>query len=850
MPLWYKLGLKPNTIGTSIDLANEFFESGLFVDVDPAFIFDFDQNCTSDPNFFNLWGLNPLFEFDINVCDAWTISEGTGIKVGVLDNGVYKQHNDLNDNISDLSYDTQTGSSPSVFTDFKNHGTHVAGIIAAEKNNSLQVVGVSPQSKIISISNTLEASANISEELADGINWGWKNGADIISNSWGDYGGLYYNLIHSALLENAILDALNNGRNGLGTLLVFASGNSAPDIDYPANFHKDILCVGAININGARRSTSGYGSKLDIVAPGDNILSTISYQSIQYRSGTSMAAPHASGVAALTLSINPCLSNTQVNDLIEQTAKKNPNYTFDNISQRPNGTWNNELGYGLVDAYAAVQLAQEVYSPGLDLYIKDNPKDLGQEPNNTEHRLWSSEDIWVRNESDNGLTHQNPEFNYYGEPNYIYVRVINKSCTVSSGEETVTVYWSKSNTGLNWPQGWDGTVTDSDGDPLGGQVPYIAHIPVLNPGEETIVEIPWVVPDPDDYDDNAAPQSFALLARIDASQDPLTDPLHTNPTSLAKYNNNVAWKNLTIVDLINEHIISSLIANPSDGTQSYYLELLKPTNEKGTAVFEDAEVSLKMDAVLYNAWERGGQESQLLDPTSDEKKKLVRGDNVILDNIILDAQEKGYLTLDFNFLVERMTEKSEYTYDLVQRDASTGEIVGGQTFSIRKEPRPTFKADAGPDKEISIEESVTLSAEQINEAAIYNWYDMQGNLIYQGTDLTVSSDMSQKYKLEVIADTDGFKDYDEVEIKVKPFSLEAMNPNPASNQVTINYNAQNATSAYLMVIGTNNTNSNNYIIDPTAQEIFIDISNYQTGHYVVALVCDGKIVAFKALLVE
>lgn len=356
MPLWYRLEAKNNSQKTGLELSNEFYETGLFQSVDPAFIFDFRQNCTNDADFDDLWGLdnsvNP--NIDIDICNAWNISEGNGVTVAVLDQGVFVGHDDLDANISALSYDTHNGTAPSVFTGGRNHGTHVAGTIAAE-NNDIQVVGVAPQSEIMSVSNTLAISATISEELADGLNWASQNGADIINNSWGDQGGQFYNQLHSQLLENAITNSLTNGRNGRGTVLVFASGNNSPVIDYPANFHPDILCVRAININGNRAGFSGFGTELDVVAPGVDILSTIPNQGTASWDGTSMAAPHVSGVAALILSVNPDINVEEVNDIIEKTSQKVGGYGYSTTTGRPNGTWDDEMGYGLINAYTALQ---------------------------------------------------------------------------------------------------------------------------------------------------------------------------------------------------------------------------------------------------------------------------------------------------------------------------------------------------------------------------------------------------------------------------------------------------------------------------------------------------------------
>ncbi|MBI9066172.1 MAG: S8 family serine peptidase [Salinivirgaceae bacterium] len=874
MPLWYTLKCTKTTIENSLEIANYFFETGLFSASVPDLLTYNDLLCSSDPFFADQWGLNNTGQnggtvgLDINMCDAWNITEGdNNITIAVLDHGIEFDHPDIN-NLHPLSFDTESLSSPSLV--LGSHGTACAGIIGADKDNNEGVTGISPLCRIMSISNSLSGTANSRIRRADGINWAVDNGADIISNSWRS--GVQFEVI-----DNAIENALLNGRNGLGTIIIFSSGNSNSSVNYPANSNEDILAVGAMSPCGERKNPascdgetnwgSSFGLELDIIAPGVLIPTTDrqgnngynpmyetnpNYSSyLDYFSkfnGTSSACPHAAGLAGLVLSVNPCLSGEQVRDIIESTAQKVGGYSYDNTSERPNGTWNEEMGYGLVDAFAAVQLAQEMNSPTLDLYVKDRPDDMGLEPNPTTDNMWTSEDIWVRNTNDNGLEHQNPEYKSDESPNYIYVRVINKSCVASNGDETLTLNWAKANTALAWSDNWDGTLTNDDGDPLGGELPYIATIPVIEPGQEVIIELPWVVPNPDDYSDNDNPHHFCLLSRIDATDDPLASPMTENPNIMVRNNNNLAWKNLTIVDLETETTASVFVSNISNTARTFFIELQKATNEQGKALFDEAEVSIKMDDILFNAWEHGGKQAQLIDPTYEENKKLVKGNNVILDNIQFEPNEMGLLTLDFNFLTKEITDKTEYTYHVIQKDASTGEVIGGETFIIRKKPRPIFDADAGEDKEIDKNESITISAEEISEAAIYNWYDLEGNLIYTGKDLTVSPNITKKYKLEVIADTDGYKDYDEIEVKVNPYSLEPLVPNPASNQVTINYKAQDATSAYLMVIGTNTGTSNNYILDTSIFETTIDISSYQFGFYTVALVCDGQIVDAKTLL--
>lgn len=346
--------LKAPTTSNGLQMSNIFYETGLFADVDPAFIFNFQTNtCTSEPNESNQWGLS-----NMNMCEAWNITKGaSNIIVAVLDQGVDKNHKEFANNYSSLSYDIHNQSSPSVV--HGNHGTHVGGIIGAN-HNGIQIAGIAPQATLLSISHKLTVNQTISKELASGFGYARENGAAIINNSWGDQGGQFYEIMHSAILEDAINTAIKSGRNGKGMVVVFASGNkNKTTADYPGNCNPDILVVGSVNSAGKRSSFSSYGTSLDVLAPGESILSTLPNNTTGYMNGTSMAAPHVSGLAALILSVNPNLTGKQVVNIIEKSAYKLPSYAYATTGDRANGTWNNETGYGSCDAYTALQMAQE-----------------------------------------------------------------------------------------------------------------------------------------------------------------------------------------------------------------------------------------------------------------------------------------------------------------------------------------------------------------------------------------------------------------------------------------------------------------------------------------------------------
>ncbi len=386
MPLWYTLSCTNASDGNALDIANRFYESGKFQSCQPCFVSNDDLTTAApnDPLFPSQWGLNNTGQhggtagIDINILDAHTVTQGDeNIIVAVLDHGTQLNHPDLN--VYSKSYDTETGTSPSVVRG--DHGTACSGIISAKINNRLGIAGIAPKCPVMSISNNLLLVSDVAQKLADGFNYAWRNGAAVISNSW-------HVPTYSELLEDAIQSAINNGRNGLGCIVVFAAGNSNIElVSYPARFLSDILAVGAMSYDGQRKSRtsidgeywgSNYGEELDILAPGVKIpttdrTGTNGYSTGDYTpsfNGTSSACPHVAAVAALVLSVNPNLTQRDVCDIIEQGARKIAAYTYSSVSNRANGIWNHETGYGLVDAYASVLLAQD-YDLNPDLFLEN-----------------------------------------------------------------------------------------------------------------------------------------------------------------------------------------------------------------------------------------------------------------------------------------------------------------------------------------------------------------------------------------------------------------------------------------------------------------------------------------------
>lgn len=879
MPKWYVISTTKNNSKNALEFANDFYESNLFAAAEPEFAYHNLQG-SSDPLYTNQWGLkntgqnNGVTDVDINVEPAWGFTKGNNVKVAIYDHGFELNHPDLMNNIVGTGYDAHTFSPPAQLRGI--HGTPCAGIVGATQNNNIGTSGVAPEAELVPISISVYHS-DLPIQIAGGFNWARTNGVDVISNSWGGNPP-------SLTITDAITDAMTLGRNGKGCVIVFLSGNdNNTNIWYPGSALSDIIVVGAISPCGERKHPSScdtqnkdldpgdgsswgscYGSQLDVVAPGVDIATTdrlgnIGYNTtgdyIQDFSGTSAACPHVAGVAALILSVRPDLTVSEVRDIIEQTAKKvNPTtYTYGNHANRPNGTWNNEMGYGLVDAHAAV-----VRAINYSLYIKDNPNDTGGSYIGTSlYNGAASPDIWARNQND-GFINQNHEavgsqtYSSTPPPTYVYVRVRNNgdSPTLGNGDDKVQLAWAASS--LYYPnsiQGFQNIGT--------------LNIPVLQPGQSTILEFTWNMSFT--LYTQWAFSSPALLASIESPHDVsiIANPPYL-PADLYN-NNNIAMKHVSIlgnggtsgtvgsgggVTGVPGHSTRTLIGNPNDAIETYDLVFKTPDNYQGNPITQEAEVKMVFDDTGWSIVQpQIGNRSDI--QIIKDKEILIKGTDVAISNLSFPANTMLPLEVRFNFLSDELSDKNEFNYQIIQKySASSTKLPNQPTgdihFIVRKESRNPFDADAGNDKEITKGDSIDLSAYDIGELAIYNWYDDAGNLIYTGKDLAVSPEITEKYKLEVIA-LDGVKDYAEVEVKVKEYEILNMTPNPTSNQVTIDYKVTGASSAYLMVL-TPFSSAFNYILDINSNNISLDLSGFQTGIYTVLLVCDGAVSDSKSLI--
>jgi subtilisin family serine protease len=329
-------------------------------------------------SFDDLWGVKR-----IGAPTAWNITRGAGVVVAVIDTGVDYTHPDIaasmwanageiaangldddgNGYVDDMrGWDFAADDSDPL--DDHGHGTHVAGTIAAVGENGLGIVGVAYESRIMALRGLGTAGLGSTSDLVNTIEYAIDNGADVINASWSGSG-----------TSQAMSDVLAAAR-AAGVVFVAAAGNSGRDVagEFPAN-DVNSIAVAAFNHDDVRASFSNFGLGIDVAAPGGGDLpppeaeffpsaSILSLHSAaiapggEFNSklileqggaeylrlaGTSMAAPHVAGVAALVLSADPSLSPDEVRQVLRATAKDVGDPGPDDDS-----------GYGLVDSAAAV----------------------------------------------------------------------------------------------------------------------------------------------------------------------------------------------------------------------------------------------------------------------------------------------------------------------------------------------------------------------------------------------------------------------------------------------------------------------------------------------------------------
>ncbi|MFI8575778.1 S8 family peptidase [Rossellomorea aquimaris] len=287
----------------------------------------------------------------LSIEKAQSLSGKHKVRVGVIDTGVEVNHPELKSKV----IVNKNGMNPLKKGQPDVHGTHVSGIIAAEKGNGIGGYGVAPNSDIVSIDVFNRSMFVTDYTIAEGVLEAIRQKVKVINMSLGTY-------YPSPILKDAIKQATD-----AGIVVVASAGNDGADmVNYPASF-ENVISVGATNDKNELAEFSTYGKSVDVVAPGEQIYSSVfdydKDSSFGKLSGTSMSAPMVTGLVSLILSKYPTLTPYQVNYILTQTAKDLGNKGYDTT-----------YGYGMIDPVKALSFNPKNIPADPTLSVKEGKR--------------------------------------------------------------------------------------------------------------------------------------------------------------------------------------------------------------------------------------------------------------------------------------------------------------------------------------------------------------------------------------------------------------------------------------------------------------------------------------------
>ena len=815
----YEIHLNKNYPQTEIDLFEKLLNnSGEF---NAIYRSDYYELATcDDPIPINdSWIANNQINNDalnlLNAQCAWTVTKGSpNVVVGVIDTEFEATHEDMRNTFIDVI---------GLQTYPHKHGTSVSSCVSTGTNNNKGIAGIGYNVKVKGY-------------CADGYNlWSkiwqaYQDGIKIINVSWSGIGS-YPNLL-------AVKEMVANG-----VVLVVAAGNSTNSTNHSA--YADV--PGVINVSGVWSNNTHAGTGhaqnqwVDVCALSKNVAACIPGNTYSTVNGTSFAAPQVAGVVALIRSINENFTPEEIENIIKSSAA-----VIDD-----GHLFSGQLGSGRVDAYAAVRMAKALASPA-DLYVRDSVGDIGDEPSRVS-QMWVSPDIWIEDMDGNMVDpHGNDFYN-------VCVRIHNRSDYASSGKEILLLNWTKAGLDLDWSSCWLGnSFLTCNGNPIpvprGG---YIGDsrgtlIPSIGPHQSEVIKVKWLVPRGEDYKgcDTTLDKElwhFCLLARIhDGHPITLEDSAEASLGAMVVFNNNVAWRNLTILESKHNRSIVS-VGNPFKELRTFSLSYSLRKNELGELLNKYADVYLNMSNNLFELWQKSdfaGKGFKVV----DKNRILLTEPTATIERLVLQPEELYLLEAEVNFFTQEEPENNEFMFDIaeyVDNEKGGKELIGGETYiAIRNSERDSyFKAKAVDDKTVLPAEPVSFRAEPISEDAVYTWFDQKGDTVARGLNLTVTPTSTQHYKLEVVATADGFKDYDSVRATVRNGAIVSLSPNPTDNQLTITYRlAAGITNATIEISDVQNLSVQSYPVTATATTKTVSLAGLTAGTYVVKLIVDGETV--------
>ncbi len=318
-----------------------------------------------------------------------------------------------------------------------------------------------------------------------------------------------------------------------------------------------------------------------------------------------------------------------------------------------------------------------------DVWSRDLATDTGVEPNPDPGPMWTSPDIWVRNQDDGGTVHQNPEF---GQTNYIHANVRNRSL-VEGVNVPVKFYLANASVGLSWPAQWTlvGTTT----------------LPSVMPGQVVVAKVPWNPP---------GVGHFCIVVRLDTTQDPMTFPEGANITVNVRNNNNIVWKNVNIVNLIPPGTVENAAGAEGNATVDFIFRNVEELDmdlnlvfrtERGSQNFlSRGRVTVSLEPAMAEIWAANGNQGDGIEQIDDLTFAVIKDPAHIF--VPLKALEEFSVRMTFEDTgvvitpadavpapqPEPIPHQLVYRFSVVEENANdeTQEAIGGVTYEIQAPP--------------------------------------------------------------------------------------------------------------------------------------------------------------------
>ena len=457
-------------------------------------------------------------------------------------------------------------------------------------------------------------------------------------------------------------------------------------------------------------------------------------------------------------------------------------------------------------------------------------------------RFWACPNIWIRNQEDglSNRTSQTPHVKNRRADIYIYAKIRNKGVKQyvylrGMSEQKVTGFWNKSSLLITKDMWLD---LQPGSEIFGGPIETCDILPTIAPGQSEIIEIEKRVSNIYEKDEGDPYPMCVLLhiseknADYNLREDSAGFVAVMNTPKIAQ--NNSIWEYTTISEKCDV-----LLFNPNLNEKKYSIRI--NAKDKTNKPFKEANVSVDVKSSLMEAWKKGGSLGDNIEIDKNVANRVCLKDSgSIMKNIVLGPRQKGNIALNCNFYAkEAIVNDKRVDIDVTVIDDATGRVLGGETFVIMQDARPSINPNVKTNSNI-------LEVANVYEDVLYEWYDKNGKLVGTGQTFKIPAGASTSdYTVKVQAKSDGAISYSTAQA---PMLSSIKNVDAKSRKDAIVVTFENPTvnqSTLRVALSAGNSPVADYTVDGGAETYDIPASNMVSGVYQVTLIENGKVTGTK-----